>query len=61
MYVKQIICVKWTNTVTESVDVYNGVKQGGVLSPILFTVYLDELLHKLGESRMGSHIGNVFC
>jgi hypothetical protein len=31
-------------------DIRNGVKQGGVLSPILFCVYLDELLIGLKES-----------
>ena len=30
--------------------VSNGVKQGGVLSPILFCVYIDRLLHLLAES-----------
>ena len=48
-------------TVTDSVNIFNGVKQGGVLSPVLFTVYLDELLLRLRESRMGCHIENVFC
>ena len=61
MYVKQIICVKWMNTLTDSVNISNGVEQGGVLSPILCTVYLDELLPRLRESQMGCHIGNVFC
>ena len=61
MYVRQIICVKWMNTVTVSVNIYNGIKQDGVLSPILFTAYLHELLLRLRESRMGYHIGNVFC
>ena len=41
MYVKQIICVKWMNTVTEAVNICNGVKQGGVLSSVLFTIYLN--------------------
>ena len=49
------------NTVTDSVNMSNGVKQGSVLSPIIFTFYLDELLLRLRESRMGCHIGNVFC
>ena len=38
------------------VKCYNGVKQGGILSPILFTVYMDKLLQKLSKSKLGCHI-----
>jgi len=37
--------------------VSNGVKQGGVLSPILFCVYIDRLLHLLAESGIGCFVG----
>ena len=33
------------------------VKQGGVLSPTLFTIYLDELLFRIRDSGTGCHIG----
>ena len=36
------------------------MKQGGVLSPILFGIYLDELLLKLKKSGIRCHIGNIF-
>jgi len=38
----------------------NGVKQGGVLSPILFCIYMDELLCRLTKSGVGCYIGNRF-
>ena len=38
----------------------NGVKQGGVLSPILFCVYLDELLKRLERTGVGCFIGHHF-
>ena len=38
----------------------NGVKQGGVFSSVLFCVYLDGLLCRLTESKIGCFIGNVF-
>ena len=43
-----------------SVSICNGVKQGGVISPILFTVYIDELLYRLSNSHCGCFIGNQF-
>ena len=38
----------------------NGVDQGEVLSPILFTIYRDCLLHKLTLSGAGCHIRDIF-
>ena len=37
------------------------VKQGAVLSPILFTDYIDKLLTSLRESGVGCHIDNVLA
>ena len=41
-------------------DVTNGVRQGGILSPLLFTVYIDELLEKLKRNGIGCHMGHHF-
>ena len=38
----------------------NGVRQGGVLSPILFNVYFDELLQRLQDHDIGCHVGTTF-
>ena len=35
----------------------NGVKQGGVLSPILFAIYTDGLLKRLEDTGVGCHMG----
>ena len=37
-----------------------GVKQGGVLSPILFAIYTDGLLKRLQETGVGCHMGHHF-
>jgi len=37
----------------------NGVRQGGVLSPYLFAVYLDEVSIQLGSTRVGCTVGNT--
>ncbi len=36
------------------------LNKGGVFSPILFAIYMDELLIRLKKSGVGCHIGNVF-
>ena len=60
MYTKQKLQVKWNDHLTQKFEVTNGVRQGGVLSPLLFSVYMDDLLEKLKENGIGCHIGHKF-
>ena len=50
----QKLSVKWNDTSSEYFGVTNGVRQGGILSPLLFSVYIVELLNKL---RMNDAMG----
>ena len=59
-YVNQSISVSWNKHRSESFGCLNGVKQGGVLLPILFTVYIDELLLKLRSLGFGCYIDDTF-
>ena len=45
--------VRWDHSLSESFHVSNGVRQGGVLSPVLFAVYLDGLLEELAVVVIG--------
>ena len=38
MYTSQTLGVKWGHTVSNYFTVRNGLKQGGVLSPLLYTL-----------------------
>jgi exonuclease III len=60
MYTNQKMMVQWDNCTSEKFNISNGVKQGAVLSPILFAVYVDGLLSKLKESGIGCHIGDKY-
>ena len=59
-YCKQQMRVKWNGTISNTFSTSNGVKQGGVLSPILFNVYLDELIEMLSEQGLGCHLHGQF-
>jgi len=51
--------VLWNNTKSSSFTVGNGTKQGGVLSPYLFTRYVRPLLFAVSSSSCGCRIGNI--
>ena len=60
MYTNQNLNVKWNTTMSKYFSTSNGVKQGGVLSPILFGIYIDELLKRLSQSGYGCKIGHLY-
>ena len=60
MYTKQTLQVKWGEHISEEFNVSNGVKQGGVLSPVLFSLYIDGLFDRLVNSQWGCHVGIYF-
>ncbi len=60
MYTHQKLQVKWSDNIGNMFSVSNGVKQGGVLSLILFSIYLDGLLAKLNKKGVGCDMGNYF-
>ena len=52
-YISQQLKVRWFNNFSEPFNTSNGVRQGGVLSPILFTIYIDDLLSALECNGVG--------
>ena len=56
-YEHQKMCVKWGNTKSDYFNVTNGVRQGSILSPYFFNVYVDDLSFKLNNMKIGCVVG----
>lgn len=61
MYTNSKMRVRWKDMYSALFDTSNGVKQGGVLSPIMFNLYIDALYERLKRLKLGCHIGDTFA
>ena len=61
IYTNQFLAVRWNNARSCGFKTSNRVKQGGVISPSIFCLCIDDLLKQLGSSGYGCHIGPFFC
>ena len=63
MYTNSDMQVRWKSELSNVFPLMNDVKQGGCLSPMLFTLYLylDGLIRNLKHSGIGCHIGRNYC
>ena len=59
MYKNNNAKVRWNYEHSPTFLMTNGVKQGGVLSPYLFSLYLDPLINKIKNSGFGCHVGKT--
>lgn len=60
MYITQKIQVRWNDMLSEQYQISNGVKQGGILSPVLYSVYVDNLIKQLRNSNIGCKYKNEY-
>ena len=56
IYTEQEAWVKWGSERLETFRISNGTRQGSVLSPALFAVYLDDLILELQQLGLGCHM-----
>ena len=52
--------VRWKSGISKCFNLTTGVRQGGVLSPVLFTIYVDCVISRLQTTGVGCCIGNQY-
>ena len=56
-YSHQSYCVRWGDSLSSAFRINNGVRQGGLLSPYLFTRYIRDMIRVVVNSNVGCIIG----
>ena len=60
IYTQQTCDVRWNGKFSHRFSISNGVRQGAVSSPILFSIYLDNLVKHLWKLRIGCQVGGIY-
>ena len=59
-YGKCTAVVRWESSCSRCFPVTCGVRQGGVLSPFLFAIYVDDVIINLHNKRLGCTVGGSY-
>jgi len=59
LYLNMSCICKWNNVKSRVFDIPTGTKQGGILSPDFFSLYIDDLASLLKASGFGCHVINI--
>jgi exonuclease III len=51
-----VSCVRWGNTVSSFISLKCGVRQGGVLSPFLFAIFIDDIIKEIKKTNLGCRL-----
>ena len=57
-FTTQSLLVGWGGYLSSNFNMKNGIRQGSILSPHFFSVYVDELNHSLNSCKAGCYLGN---
>ena len=58
-YSQQTMCIRWSSCLSPFFTVSNGVRQGGIISPIFFNIYMDDLSVVLNSLPFGCNMNGV--
>ena len=61
IYMMQIANVKWNGDISSQFSLGNGVRQGGVISAILYCFYVNDLFTLLRQRGEGCWVQGTFC
>jgi hypothetical protein len=59
-YSKCSACDRWNGVFSASLSVIAEVRQGGILSPVLFAIYIDDIVNQLAKMNYGCMIGGQY-
>ena len=59
-YTNSKACLKLNDHYTDYITIKSGLKQGGLLSPIFYNLYVDELMKTLMKATLGCSINGVY-
>ena len=54
-----VTCVKWCNVTSHFFKLVTGVRQGGVWSPVLFSIFIDDMVAKVMSTKVGCYKSTV--
>jgi len=54
------IKVRWGNVLSSFFKLVSGVRQGGILSPVFFAIYIDELINRFTDLNLGCFVRCFF-
>ena len=57
IFMKSKVCVHFNGSFSNSWQIKQGVRQGGILSAYLFTYYIDDILKRVFSEDIGCRIG----
>ena len=58
-YTQQSMQIRWGRCYSSLFSVTNGVRQGSILSPYFFAVYIDDLSKELNKIKVGCFVENL--
>ena len=59
-YSSSCALVKWGSCYSRTFVLRCGVRQGGVMSPVLFALYVNDVITKLEDSNFGCYVGDTY-